>query len=151
LLPGVCCGSEINRVAASMAASNALAFAALRQPDARQRRATTCCAALACIAARSSARRCSSLVRVGRNNSFALGPTSQGTTGGRLSFLAVARLFQGYKMDWLTSLAAEAEHTTRLRSDFPYFAGNLVIRPKEGALVPFKLNAAQLKLHEALE
>jgi len=54
-------------------------------------------------------------------------------------------------MHWLNSLAAEGEHATRLRNDFPYFAGNLVIRPKEGALVPFKLNAAQLKLHEALE
>src|SRR5215472_13208110 len=54
-------------------------------------------------------------------------------------------------MHWLNSLAAEGEHATRLRNDFPYFASNLMIRPKEGALVPLRLNAAQLKLHEALE
>jgi len=54
-------------------------------------------------------------------------------------------------MQWLNNLAAEGAHATRLQTDLEYFVSNLMIRPKEGALVPFKPNAAQLKLHQALE
>lgn len=40
----------------------------------------------------------------------------------------------------------------RLKSDFEFFARNcLFIRTKSGAVVPFKLNAAQRRLHENLE
>ena len=54
--------------------------------------------------------------------------------------------------DWLTSILSEGEHATRLRTDLPYFAEHaLKLRPKTGALVPFRFNAAQLKLHEAIE
>ena len=54
-------------------------------------------------------------------------------------------------MQWLNNLAAEGAHATRLQTDLEYFVSNLMIRPKEGALVPFKPNAAQLKLHQALQ
>src|SRR5215510_162898 len=54
--------------------------------------------------------------------------------------------------DWLTSVLSEGEHAQRLRTDLAYFAEYaLKLRPKTGALVPFKFNAAQLKLHEAIE
>jgi hypothetical protein len=47
---------------------------------------------------------------------------------------------------------AEGEHTTRLRSDLPYFAEHsLKLRPKAGPLEPFLFNAAQKKLHETIE
>src|SRR5262249_33889091 len=75
----------------------------------------------------------------------------QRRTGGVSSLGPPRFLCKGIQMHWLNSLAAEGEHATRLRTDFPYFAGNLVIKPKEGALVRFRLNAAPLKLHEALE
>ncbi len=40
----------------------------------------------------------------------------------------------------------------RLQSDFPYFAQNcLKVKPKAGGLVPLKLNAVQLAVHERLE
>src|SRR5262245_8550767 len=54
--------------------------------------------------------------------------------------------------DWLTSVLSEGEHNQRLRNDLRYFAEHaLKLRPKTGALVPFKFNAAQLNLHEAIE
>src|SRR5262245_31665201 len=54
--------------------------------------------------------------------------------------------------NWLTSILSEGEHSQRLRTDLPYFAEHaLKLRPKAGALVPFRFNAAQLKLHEAIE
>jgi hypothetical protein len=44
------------------------------------------------------------------------------------------------------------ENLARLRSDFQFFAKHcLKIRTKSGAVVPFKLNRAQLYLHERLE
>lgn len=44
------------------------------------------------------------------------------------------------------------EHETRLRNDLPYFAEHLLkLRKKSGAIEPFVFNAAQLKLHEAIE
>lgn len=40
----------------------------------------------------------------------------------------------------------------RLKNDFRYYSRNcLFIRPKEGALVPFKLNSAQEYIHEKIE
>jgi hypothetical protein len=55
-------------------------------------------------------------------------------------------------MEWLNAIVAEGNHTLRLRNDLIYFAEHaLKIRPKTGALVPFRFNAAQLKLHEAIE
>jgi hypothetical protein len=54
--------------------------------------------------------------------------------------------------DWLTSILSAGEHSQRLGTDLPYFAEHaLKLRPKTGALVPFRFNAAQLKLHEAIE
>src|SRR5262249_41847121 len=54
--------------------------------------------------------------------------------------------------DWLTNVLSEGKHAQRLRTDLPYFAEHaLKLRPKTGALVPFRFNAAQLKLHEAIE
>ena len=39
-----------------------------------------------------------------------------------------------------------------LRGDFPYYARNcLKVRSKSGAIVPFKLNAVQRRVHEAAE
>jgi hypothetical protein len=53
---------------------------------------------------------------------------------------------------WIDSIVAEGNHSLRLRNDLIYFAEHaLKIRPKTGALVPFRFNAAQLKLHEAIE
>jgi hypothetical protein len=52
------------------------------------------------------------------------------------------------------SKMTEKEKQTRLRlmTDFPYYAENVLkIRPKEGGLVPFKLNTLQFKLHEIAE
>lgn len=44
------------------------------------------------------------------------------------------------------------ENLKRLRDDFPYFAKHcLRIRTKTGQVVPFKLNRAQMYLHERLE
>ena len=55
-------------------------------------------------------------------------------------------------MEWLNAIVAEGNHSLRLRNDLIYFAEHaLKIRPKTGALVPFRFNAAQLKLHEAIE
>src|SRR5262245_46690503 len=55
-------------------------------------------------------------------------------------------------MKWIDAIVAEGEHSLRQRNDLIYFAEqNLKIRPKTGALVPFRFNAAQLKLHEAIE
>lgn len=46
----------------------------------------------------------------------------------------------------------EQAKALRLRDDFPFFARNcLRVRTKEGSVVPFKLNAAQLHLHERFE
>ena len=54
--------------------------------------------------------------------------------------------------DWLTTVLNEGERAQRLRTDLPYFAEHaLKLRPKTGAVVPFVFNAAQLKLHEAIE
>ena len=48
--------------------------------------------------------------------------------------------------------AEELEARRKLRDDFPLYAEKcLKIRTKAGGLVPFKLNASQLKLHEAIE
>jgi hypothetical protein len=53
---------------------------------------------------------------------------------------------------WLDSVIAEGAHSTRLRTDLPYFAQHsLKLRPKAGPLEPFLLNAAQKKLHEVIE
>jgi hypothetical protein len=47
---------------------------------------------------------------------------------------------------------AEVEELQKLRSDFPYFCRRcLRIRTKTGEVVPFVLNASQLRLHEKLE
>jgi hypothetical protein len=54
-------------------------------------------------------------------------------------------------MNWLAELRAEGDHATRLKSDLVYFSQFLKIRPKVGALLPFALNPAQLKLHELIE
>jgi hypothetical protein len=46
----------------------------------------------------------------------------------------------------------EKQHRARCYRDFEYYAPrNLSIRPKEGDLKPFKLNAAQLYVHNKLE
>lgn len=51
------------------------------------------------------------------------------------------------------SLSEEAlRELSRLTSDFPYYASRcLHIKAKAGAIIPFKLNAAQLYIHEKLE
>src|SRR5262245_11077226 len=55
-------------------------------------------------------------------------------------------------MQWLEEVMRDGQHSVRLREDLIYFAEHaLKIRPKTGALVPFRFNAAQLKLHEAIE
>jgi hypothetical protein len=55
-------------------------------------------------------------------------------------------------MTWLNDLVAEGRHSVRLCSDLPYFCEHaLKLRPKSGPLEPFKLNAAQLRLHQMLE
>jgi hypothetical protein len=47
---------------------------------------------------------------------------------------------------------SEGAHSTRLRSDLIYFCENsLLIRPKSGPLEPFRLNAAQRRLHQIIE
>ena len=47
---------------------------------------------------------------------------------------------------------AQIETLRRLKNDFPYFAKHcLKIRTKDGAVVPFTLNSAQLRLHEEIE
>lgn len=46
----------------------------------------------------------------------------------------------------------ERETRIRFKNDFPFFAHNcLKIRPKEGGLIPFRLNKAQLVAHNAIE
>jgi hypothetical protein len=53
---------------------------------------------------------------------------------------------------WLENILSEGEHAARLRSDLEYFAAHaLKLRPKSGPLEAFQLNAAQRKLHEAVE
>jgi hypothetical protein len=53
---------------------------------------------------------------------------------------------------WLDQILREGEHTARLRNDLEYFAQHaLRLRPKAGLLEPFMFNAAQRKLHEAIE
>ncbi len=52
---------------------------------------------------------------------------------------------------WLHRLRSEGDHATRLKSDLLYFSQFLKIRPKIGALLPFTLNPAQLKLHNLIE
>src|SRR5262245_14609193 len=53
---------------------------------------------------------------------------------------------------WLDTLIGEGDHAARLRSDLPYFAQhNLKLRPKAGPLESFRLNAAQVKLHEIIQ
>ncbi len=40
----------------------------------------------------------------------------------------------------------------RLKGDFPHYAARcLKIRPKQGGLIPFELNAVQRTIHERLE
>jgi hypothetical protein len=53
---------------------------------------------------------------------------------------------------WLDQVIDEGRHVTRLHADLPFFAEQaLKLRPKFGALQPFKFNGAQHKLHELLE
>jgi hypothetical protein len=53
---------------------------------------------------------------------------------------------------WIENILSEGAHATRLRTDLKYFAESaLRIRPKAGPLEPFRLNAAQLKLHQIIE
>lgn len=53
---------------------------------------------------------------------------------------------------WTENLLKDGTHATRLRNDFPYFCEQVLrIRTKDGPLMPFKLNAAQLKLHALAE
>lgn len=48
--------------------------------------------------------------------------------------------------------AAQLEMITRLRTDFPSYAEtNLKIKTKSGAIVPFKMNKAQMHAHEIME
>jgi hypothetical protein len=55
-------------------------------------------------------------------------------------------------LSWLESVISEGAHTSRLRSDLPYFAEHsLKLRPKAGPLEPFLLNPAQAKLHQIIE
>ncbi len=55
-------------------------------------------------------------------------------------------------MDWIENILAEGEHAARLRNDLEYFAQHcLKLRPKAGPLEPFIFNAAQRKLHAAIE
>jgi hypothetical protein len=54
--------------------------------------------------------------------------------------------------DWLNKVLSDGVHSQRLRTDLPYFAEHaLKLRPKTGALVLFRFNAAQRKLHEPIE
>src|SRR5262252_5149678 len=53
---------------------------------------------------------------------------------------------------WLQNWIAHAESALRLRTDLPYFAEHcLKLRTKSGAVEPFILNPAQLRLHALLE
>jgi hypothetical protein len=54
--------------------------------------------------------------------------------------------------NWLANILSDGERAQRLQTDLPFFAEQVLkLRPKTGALVPFKFNAAQLRLHEAIE
>ena len=53
---------------------------------------------------------------------------------------------------WLQNWIADGESALRLRTDLPYFAEHcLKLRTKSGAVEPFILNPAQLRLHALLE
>ena len=53
---------------------------------------------------------------------------------------------------WLQNWIAHGESALRLRTDLPYFAKHcLKLRTKSGAVEPFILNPAQLRLHALLE
>src|SRR6516162_3220504 len=53
---------------------------------------------------------------------------------------------------WLQNWIADGESALRLRTDLPYFAEHcLKLRTKSGAVEPFILNLAQLRLHALLE
>jgi hypothetical protein len=55
-------------------------------------------------------------------------------------------------MNWIDAIRADLTHTERLEKDLPYFAEHcLKIRPKQGGLIPFKLNPVQRKLHAIIE
>lgn len=53
----------------------------------------------------------------------------------------------------MLSLTTKQQHKLeRLDRDFPYFARSMLrVRSKSGRIVPFELNAAQMRLHERLE
>jgi hypothetical protein len=54
-------------------------------------------------------------------------------------------------MNWISNIRADLDHAERLEH-FPYFSESVFrIRPKEGGLVPLRLNKAQLQLHRKLE
>lgn len=54
--------------------------------------------------------------------------------------------------DWISGIRADLDHAERLEADFAYYCETLFrIRPKAGGLIPFKLNKAQLTLHNKLE
>src|SRR6516164_9477215 len=53
---------------------------------------------------------------------------------------------------WLQNWISDGESALRLRTDLPYFAEHcLKLRTKSGAVEPFILNPAQLRLHALLE
>jgi len=53
---------------------------------------------------------------------------------------------------WLQNWISDGESALRLRTDLPYFAKHcLKLRTKSGAVEPFILNPAQLRLHALLE
>jgi hypothetical protein len=69
----------------------------------------------------------------------------------------VARASDGHEkgrqhpMTWIDDLRSAGDHATKVKTDLPYFAQSLRIRPKTGSLVSFTLNPAQLELHKLIE
>jgi hypothetical protein len=55
-------------------------------------------------------------------------------------------------LNWISDIRSDIDHAERLSTDLPYYSEQcLRIRPKQGSIVPFVLNAAQLELHRRIE